>query len=50
VRASGAGKTAIEGVQELGTVAGGAERLDRVMPDLVDQLKRGNASIQLQVR
>jgi hypothetical protein len=50
MRANGAGKTALNGVQQMGAVTGGIKRLDSVMPDLVDQLKLGKSSIQLEVK
>jgi hypothetical protein len=50
MRSAGAGMKTLEAFQDMQAVRGGVERLDRAMPNLVEQLKLGNPPIQLEMK
>ena len=50
MRSAGVGVKMLDAAQEMRELDGGIERLDRTMPSLVEQLKLGKSSIQLEVK
>jgi hypothetical protein len=50
MRASGAGFNTLEAFQKIQTIKGGVAKLDKALPELVEQLELGKSSFEIEVK